>query len=53
MIVDSKYNNDFDLKENFHQFVMIDNQIISDVEEEIEQLFSIDYTKRISIHLAF
>ena len=52
MIVDSKYNDDFHLEENSHQFVMVDNQDISDVEEEIEQYFSVDYTERISVHLA-
>ena len=53
MIVDSKYNNDFHLEENSHQFVMVDNQDISNVEKEIEQHFSVDYTKRISVYLAF
>lgn len=52
MIVDSKYNDDFHLDENFHQFVLVDNQDISNVKEEIEQHFYVDYTERIFVHLA-
>lgn len=47
MIVNSKYNNDFELKKNFHQFVLVDNQDISIVKEEIKQHFFIDYIEYI------
>lgn len=52
MIINSKYNNNFYLKKNFHPFVPVNNQDISDVEKKIKQHFSVGYTKYIFVHLA-
>ena len=52
MTVDSKDNDDFHLKRNFHFFV-VDNQDIFDVEGEIEPHFFANYNKGIFVNLAF
>lgn len=52
MIIDNKYNQDFYLEENFHQFAMVDNQDIFDVKEEINWHFFVDYIEYISVYLA-
>ena len=52
MIGDNGNNDDFHLKEYFHQLVTVDNQDIFDVEGEIEPRFSVDYTECISANLA-
>lgn len=36
MIVNSKYNNDFHFKENFYQFVLVNNQDIFDIDKKIK-----------------
>ena len=52
MIVDNEDNGNFHLKENFHQFVIVDNQDIFDVKEEIKLHFSANYNEGISVNLA-
>lgn len=51
MIIDNKYNDNFHFKENYHQFVMVDYQDISDVKEKIKQHFFVNYIKCIFIYL--
>lgn len=45
MIDDNENNDDFHLKEYFHQLITVDNQDIFHVEGKIETRFSIDYTE--------
>ena len=52
MIGNNENNDNFYLKEYFHQLVTVDNQDIFDVKGEIESRFSVDYTKCISANLA-
>lgn len=47
MIGNNENNDDFHLKEYFHQLVIVNNQDIFNVEEKIETRFSINYTKYI------
>lgn len=45
VIDNNKYNDNFHLKENFYQLVIVNNQDIFNIEAKIEWCFSADYIK--------